>query len=253
MTNRTAVSTLWEKFETVTQSNTVLAPVFGMAHLDDKLGYLGIVESGDERCSIEVVPNGVMVDYNRCFARFLLRDVYVQPLNQSNSGTVPAVEKDRLHSDLQVRYHMLTGDEADYAGMANAYREYLLDTGKLQKKDLSYNTRVDFLGTEREAFLMGTTAVTMTTADQAADILNELRSFGVSNILSVYKGWQSGGLYNLPITSYSADGHIGGGSGLRNFIRDQAQQGNKVYLYDDAISVNATTNSNTYNVMRICV
>ena len=103
MGGNTNVSTLWERYETVTQSNSVLAPIFGMAHLEDKLAYLGIVESGDERCSIEVTPNGVMVDYNRCFARFLLRDVYVQPLTQSNTGTVPAVEQDRLHSDLQVR------------------------------------------------------------------------------------------------------------------------------------------------------
>ena len=251
MTNRTTVSTLWKKYETVTKSNTVLAPVFGMAHLDDELAYLGIVESGDERCSIEVVPNGVMVNYNRCFARFLLRDVYVQPLNQSNSGTVPVVEQDRLHSDLQVRYCLLSEDDADYSGMANAYREYLLDTENIHKRDLSYSTRIDFLGTEREEFLMGTTAVTMTTTDQAADILEELRGMGVQNALSVYMGWQSGGLYDFPVTSYSADSNIGGNGALRKFILDQAEQGNTVYLYNDALSVNATTNITTYNVMKM--
>lgn len=251
MTNRAAVSTLWGRYETVTQPNNVLAPIFGMAHLDDEIAYLGIVESGDERCTIEVVPNGVMVDYNRCFARFLLRDVFVQPLNQSNSGTVPAVEQDRLHSDLQVRYRVLSGNQANYSGMANTYRNYLLDTGKIEKRDLSYNTRVDFLGTEREEFLMGTTAVTMTTVDQMADILGELRGLGVNNILSVYMGWQDGGLYNVPITSYSADSHIGGNNALKNLIRSEAQQGNTIYLYNDALSVNATTNFTTYNVMKM--
>lgn len=251
MTNRTKVSTLWERYETVTSANNVLAPVFGMAHLDDEQAYLGIVESGDERCSIEVVPNGVMVDYNRCFARFLLRDVYVQPLNQSNSGTVPAVEQDRLHSDLSVRYRLLAGDSADYSGMANAYRGYLLDTGRLSARDISYNTRVDFLGSEREEFLMGTTPVTMTTAGQVKDILGQLRSGGVKNVLSVYKGWQSGGLYDLPITSFGADGVVGGNGGVESLIRSEAEQGNTVYLYDDALSVNATTHSTTYNVMKM--
>lgn len=251
MTNRTTVSTLWGRYETVTKSNNVLAPVFGMAHLDEKLAYLGIVESGDERCSIEVAPNGVMVDYNRCFAKFLLRDVYVQPLNQSNSGTVPVVEQDRLHSDLTVRYCMLSGDDADYSGMANAYRSYLLDTGKIEKRDLSYNTRVDFLGTEREEFLMGTTAVTMTTVDQVSDILGELRSLGVDNVLSVYKGWQSGGLYNVPVKTFSADSHIGGNGALRDLILKEAQEGNTIYLYDDALSVNADTNLSTNNVMKM--
>lgn len=251
MTNRTAVSTLWEDYETVTPSNKVLAPVFGMAHTEDKLAYLGLVESGDERCSIEVVPNGVMVNYNRCFARFLLRDVYVQPLNQSNSGTIPVVEQDRLHSDLTVRYLLLSGDEADYSGMAAAYRNYLLDSGKLQKRDLSYNTRVDFLGSDREEFLMGTTAVTMTTTDQVEDILDELRSLGTGSMLSVYKGWQKGGIYNLPITEYDADSTIGGDGALKRLIKSEADEGNKLYLYDDALSVNADTNSTTFNVMKM--
>ena len=251
MTNHTAVSTLWERYETVTSSNNVIAPVFGMAHLDDKLAYLGIVESGDERCSIEVVPNGVMVDYNRCFAKFLLRDVFVQPLNQSNSGTVPSVEQDRLHSDLTVRYRLLSDDNADYSGMANSYRGYLLGSGKLAKKDTAYNTRVDFLGSDREAFLMGTTAVTMTTADQAGDILDELRGLGVQNVLSVYKGWQNGGLYDVPVNSFSADGAVGGNSALKNLVKKQAEAGNTVYLYDDALSVNADTHSTTYNVMKM--
>ena len=251
MTNKGTVSTLWSRYETVTQSNNVLAPVFGMAHLDDGLAYLGIVESGDERCSIEVVPNGVMVDYNRCFARFLLRDVYVQPLNQSNSGTVPAVEQDRLHSDLQVSYHMLSGEDADYSGMANAYRNYLLSSNRIAKQDISYNTRVDFLGTEREEFLMGTTAVTMTTVEQMEDILNELHELGASSLLSVYMGWQSGGLYDTPITSYHADINIGGSNVLTELIQDQAKQGNTVYLYNDLLTVNATTNISTYNVMKM--
>ena len=251
LTSSSAVSTLWDDYETVTASNKVIAPVFGMAHLDDKIAYLGIVESGDERCSIEVVPNGVMVDYNRCFAKFLLRDIFVQPLNQSNSGTVPAVEQDRLHSDLTVRYHLLSEDDADYSGMANAYRNYLLDNGKITKRDLSYNTRVDFFGTDREEFLMGTTAVTMTTADQAADILSELRELGVGSVLSVYKGWQKGGIYNLPAASFKADSHIGGNGDIKKLIKNEADKGNKIYLYNDALTVNADTNSTTYNVMKM--
>lgn len=251
MTNRTTVSTLWGRFETVTKSYNVLAPIFGMAHTDDKIAYLGIVESGDERCSVEVVPNGVMVDYNRCFAKFLLRDVYTQPMNQSNSGTVPAVERDRLHSDLTVRYCLLSGDDANYSGMANAYRNYLLGTDKIEKRDLSYKTRVDFLGTEREEFLMGTTAVTMTTVDQMSDILGELRGLGVDSVLSVYKGWQSGGLYNVPVKSYNADSHIGGSGALKDLILKEAQEGNTIYLYDDALSVNADTNLSTNNVMKM--
>lgn len=251
MTANTTVSTLWEHYETVTEANNVLAPVFGMAHTDDQIAYLGIVEKGDERASIEVAPNGVMVNYNRCFARFLLRDVYTQPLSKSSSSTVPTVESDRLHSDLQVRYHLLSGDDADYSGMATAYREYLLANGMLTKKSVVYNTRVDFLGTERENFLMGTTSVPMTTVKQMEDIFAELRRDGVGSVMSVYRGWQNGGLYNLPIKAYKADGKIGGTNALTKLIKSEAEKGNAIYLFDDALSVNSTTNSGTYNVMKM--
>lgn len=244
-------SYLWGSFATVTKPNSVVAPIFGLAHTEDQIAYLAIVESGDERCSVECQPNGVMVNYNRCFAKFLLRDVFVQPLNNSNSGTVKTVESDRMHTDLQIRYCLLSGDDADYAGMANVYRDYLLDNGSIVPVDTSYNTRVDFLGTEREEFLMGTTAVTMTTVDNIRDIFSGLRSEGVSSLLSVYKGWQKGGLYDLPISSFKADSNIGTNEQLSALIKEEAANGYDLYLYDDALLVNEDTNPFTFNVMKM--
>lgn len=244
-------SYLWERYETVTNPNEVMAPIFGMAHTEEGIAYLAIVESGDERCSVECQPNGVMVDYNRCFAKFLLRDIFVQPLNNSNSGTVQAVETDRLHSDLQVRYCLLSGEDANYSGMANAYRDYLLEHELVTVQDTSYNTRIDFLGTEREEFLMGTTAVTMTTVDHIEEIYEQLRASGVKNVLTLYKGWQKGGLYDLPISKYKADSHIGGTNALTDLIQSQAEQGYTMYLYNDALLVNDATNASTFNVMKM--
>lgn len=244
-------SYLWERYETVTDPNPVVAPIFGMAHTSCAQAYLAIVESGEERCSIEAQPNGVMVDYNRCFARFLLRDIYVQPLNNSNSGTVKTVESDRLHSDLQVRYCLLSGQDANYSGMANAYRQYLLATGQLVKTDCTYNTRVDILGSDREEFLLGTTAVTMTTTEQAAEIFDQLRQLGVTNVLSVYKGWQKGGAYAWPVSDYKADSTIGGTSALTKLIREQEKQGYNIYLYNNATLVNDDTSTFTYDVMKM--
>lgn len=244
-------SYLWERFETVTDPNAVIAPIFGMAHTSSQQAYLAIVESGDERCSIEAQPNGVMIDYNRCFARFLLRDIFVQPLNNSNSGTVKTVETDRLHADLQVRYCLLDREEANYSGMANTYRDYLLSTGQIVKKDCGYSTRVDLMGADQEEFLLGTTDVTMTTVENAAEIYAQLRQLGVESVLSVYKGWQQDGINAWPLSSYKADSAIGGTKALTNLIKDQAQQGYNVYLYNDSILVNDSTTAFTFDVMKM--
>lgn len=244
-------SFLWGEYDTVVDANKVLAPIFGMAHTEDEMAYLAVVENGEKRAYIEAQPNGALVNYNRCFARFVLRTVFVQPLNQSNSGTVKTVETDRMHSDLTVRYMLLSGEDADYSGMAVAYREYLLDNGLVSVKDTSYNTRVDFLGTDREEFLMGTTAVTMTTVDQIEEMYQTLQTAGVKNLLTIYKGWQSGGLYELPINSYKADGTIGGTNSLTNLINSSAENGYNIYLYNDALRINARTNLTTFDAMKM--
>ena len=244
-------NTLWGSYETVNPSRQVLAPVFGMAHTAEGIAFLAIVEEGDTRCSVEAHPNGVMIDYNRCFARFLVRDIYQQPLNQSNSGTVRTVEKDRTHHDMAVRFCLLSGDSADYMGMAVRYREYLLSTGRIVKRDTAYRTRVDFLGTDREKFLIGTTAVVMTTAGDVADICADLENAGVGNMISVYKGWQAGGVWALPVDAFRADSAVGGNAAVVSLCADAESHGNLLYLYDDALRMNASTNSFTYDAMKM--
>lgn len=242
---------LWDEYDMSRDANKVLAPVFGMAHTDEQTGYIAVVEDGYQRASIEAHPNGVMVNYNRCFAKFLLRDVFNQPLNNSESGrNIERTEEDRTHLDMKVRYMLLSGDDADYSAMAVRYRNYLLDTGAIAKKDSSYNTRVDFLGTDREEFLFGTRAVTVTTVENIEKMYGELKGKGVQSLLSVYKGWQKGGLYNVPITKYKADSHIGGTSKLTDLIKEADGYNYHVYLYNDALRLNPDTSRMTFDMIK---
>jgi len=241
----------WNRYEMVNEAENVLAPVFGMAHTSEGIAYLAVVEEGDQRAAIEASPNGVSIDYNRIFARFTERRLYTQPTsNNSTSGSFKMVEADRSHSDLQVRYLFLSGEQADYCGMANAYRAYLLDGGFLKVQPDEYRTRVDFLGTEREAWIVGTSAVVMTTVEDIREIYEDLEQQGVGKLLSVYKGWQKGGLYNVPITSYKADSKIGGTNSLTQLIQDAGAKGIKMYLYNDALRINPTEQNASFNVVK---
>lgn len=243
---------LWrDKYEMVNEANNVLAPVFGMAHTSEGIAYLAVVEEGDQRATIEASPNGVSIDYNRIFARFTERRLYQQPTsNNSTSGSFKMVEADRSHSDLQVRYLFLNGDNANYCGMANAYRNYLLDSGFLTRLPDEYRTRIDFLGTERESWVVGTNAVVMTTVDDVREIYGDLEQQGVTNLLSVYKGWQKGGLHNVPITKYKADSEIGGTNSLTELIKEAETRGIKMYLYNDAMRINPDEQNASFNVVK---
>ncbi|MDE6639270.1 MAG: hypothetical protein K2K63_01925 [Acetatifactor sp.] len=243
---------LWrDRYEMVNEANNVIAPVFGMAHTSEGIAYLAVVEEGDQRATIEASPNGVSIDYNRIFARFTERRLYNQPTsNNSTSGSFKMVEADRSHSDLQVRYLFLNGDNANYCGMANAYRDYLLNGGFLSGLPDEYRTRIDFLGTERESWIVGTSAVVMTTVDDIREIYEDLEQQGVTDLLSVYKGWQKGGLYNVPITKYKADAKIGGTGSLTDLIKESEAKGIRMYLYSDAMRINPDEQNATFNVVK---
>ncbi len=243
-------SLLWGQFQTVNESENIMAPVFGMVHTEDRIGYLGIIEEGLERASIEAYPNGVKVDYNRIYSRFLLRKLYKQPTSESDSGTITQVEQDRTHYNIKVRYQLVNGEHANYTGLAIEYREYLLQEGGLTVRDNSYHTRIDFLGSEREDWLIFKRKVAMTTVDDIRNISRDLKSEGISNILSLYKGWQSGGLNQLPITSYKADSAIGGTSDLTKLIKELKDEGSRLYLYQDALRINPDENNTTFNVVK---
>jgi hypothetical protein len=250
-TESSSESFLWDFYRMVDFPESVVMPVFGMMHTDEQQGYVAIVEAGEKRASIEVHPNGVMVDYNRCFAKFIVRRTYIQPLNNSNSGTMPLVEESRSHSDLKLRYTLLSGESANYAGMAVAYRDYLLKNEWIAKKDTGYRTRVDFLGSDREQFLTGTRAVAMTTTDHIREIYESFQAAGVDSLLTVYLGWQKGGLYRVPIHSYKADRAIGGTGELTKLIKDAAENDYRIYLFNDALLSNEKTNTGAaFNVVK---
>lgn len=247
----TTASLLWDKYETVTDSEKVIAPVYGIAHTGDKIAYLAIVEDGAMRASIEVHPNGVSVDYNRAYAKFVERKLYTQPTSNSSSvGSFKLSEAERAHSDLQVRFLFLGGEKANYSGMANAYRDYLLKGGYVQKQADSYKTRIDFLGSERESFLLGTTGVVMTTVEDIREIYSDLKEQGITDIFTVYKGWQKGGLYNVPITAFQTERSLGGNGNLVKLIGETEAAGNEIYLYADSLRINPSEKNATFNVVK---
>ena len=86
---------LWNKL-----IRMILAPVYGMVHTDDGMGYLAIIESGDEEASIYATPNGAYSDYNWITAAFRKCTTYIQPT--SNSGGSVTKVTDRIKYDINI-------------------------------------------------------------------------------------------------------------------------------------------------------
>lgn len=97
--------------------------------------------------------------------------------------------------DFQYSYVFLNPNEVSYVGLANRYRQYLMDRDGLQEKDTTTSTVLDLnlLGSyDRYSMTLGIkykTAGALTTFSQAKDIIEELKENKVQNFSVTYTGW----------------------------------------------------------------
>lgn len=234
-----AVPSMFKGNDIVKPSEYLLAPVFGMVHTDSKIGVLGIVEGGGEySAKIEAYPNGALTKYNWITAKFIYRQVYNQPTSKS-SGIIAVRQKEMNQFDAKIQYKLVTDEEANYTGLARTYREHLIETGELVPKTYDFKTRIDFLGTEKENWLLFKKSVPMTTVDDVEAIYETLEKEGVNNILSIYKGWQKDGISGgFSVEGVKVDGAIGGRKKLVGLLEKLEETGIELYLDQDVLRMN---------------
>ena len=242
------LSLLWGSYETHNDPQTILAPIYGMVHTDKQMGYLAVIESGEEEASIYATPNGAYSDYNWITAAFRKCATYIQPT--SNSGGSVTKVTDRIQYDINIRFLFVEGEEATYAGLAKRYRDYLMEKNELVQVANDSKTRIDFLGMDVENWMMWKKDDPVTTVENIEEIYNDLSSEGVTDILTFYKGWQEGGVYDLPVTSYKADSSIGGNGDLSKLMKDCENKNIDFYLYVDGVRANPETSNTTFDTVK---
>lgn len=242
------LSLLWGSYETHNDAEMILAPVYGMVHTDDQMGYLAVIESGDEEASIYATPNGAYSDYNWVTAAFRKCTTYIQPT--SNSGGSVTKVTDRIKYDIHVRYMFVDGEDANYAGLAKRYRDYLLEKDELVRVEDNFKVRLDFLGLDVENWMLWKKDAPVTTVDNIREIYSDLEKEGVTDILSIYKGWQDGGIFNLPVTSYDVDSSIGGAGELSKLMDECEQRNIDFYLFTDGVRANPETGNTTFDTVK---
>ncbi len=174
-------------------------PVFGMK-VDNEAWY-AVIEKGDAIASINADISGRNNSYNNIFVGFAIRgEDELEIYKGTTIEEIQRLTKARYKGDLQVRFSFLSGEEADYSGMAKHYRESLEKQGVF--KSLSADRAMPFylsvLGAvdKRKSFLgipyKG--MVSLTTFEQASDIAKQLEVDGVSNLRMRYLGWFNEGL-----------------------------------------------------------
>lgn len=239
---------------TSNSTESIIAPFWGMVHTDTQFGVLGIITKGEESAKIEGILNGVAGLYeNYSGCRIIYRDTYMRSLSDTNQyqGTVTAAPENKLVGDVEITFLFTTGDKANYIGLAESYRNKLIADGDLVKTtDGTFKTRLDFFGVDKEEFLVFKTDVVATTVDNVKDILADLKSNGVEDILAIYTGWQQGGYYETPIKKYDVANSIGGNSAMNDLFKELEGTGVDLYLMTDMQLINKAVESSSYDAVK---
>ncbi len=215
----------------VTPVYPISFPVYGMSH-GEQNAYISVVEKGAPYGEIQVHPSGIITNFNFLYNTFIYNESYFQATNRSGAG-VTTVQKQTNHFDAVVHYRFLTGDDANYVGMAQSYQRYLVDKGMLHKvEDTNPNIgiRLEFLGGDKEKVLLWYRFISMTTVGQMSDILDGLQ---IPNPDVIYYGWQPYGASSMPPTSLTLDGGLGSVGELRDLADKIAAEGGHFSLYYD--------------------
>lgn len=103
----------------------VYLPVFGVVHGEN--AFAAIIETGDIFCDIEASPAGDRINYFWVAPRFIYHELYWQPTGGGRGFVTPTPTRNIVNA--RVDYHFLSDEDASYSGMANVYRQRLIDKG----------------------------------------------------------------------------------------------------------------------------
>lgn len=184
---------------------SVYLPVYG-ARVNGS-AIMAICEDGAEIGTLSAEACGQTSSYANAYIKYkLLNSV---EYNVGNYAT-ELFDKSGNGGAIKTRYMFLSGENADYSGMARAYRDYLIKSHKLEVKKTQTGLYIDvYSSVVKKVSTLGVPhnkIVTLTSEKQLEEITECLKKEGVENITVRYRSWNADELKSNKISS--ADGYI---------------------------------------------
>lgn len=160
------------------ENEKIKMPVFGAKNGDKAI--MGIIEQGAEMAEIGATAGDKKTDYSNAYASIYTRGYDVYAPQQGWRKTLSWRNSEAMtDKTVVIGYYFLEGEEANYVGMAERYRQYLIENKGLKESNVKENAyALSVLGniTKKElAFgFPYTTVESMTSFKETASIINEL-------------------------------------------------------------------------------
>ena len=213
-------------------------PVFGLKKGDH--AFLAVMTKGEDSANVAAMAPGLKSSFYQVFSSQIYREEYLYRMSRLAAPS-KAVQKERLNRDREVEYRFLNGADADYVGMAGAYRSYLQETGRLTEalKPVEHvPLYLKIMGGNYEKAFGRIRYVAATTFEQAGDIVSTLQSKGVASLRTIFYGWQNEGDYNME-KRFPIDPALGGEAAAKTFISGMKERGVPVSFSEDFLWVDS--------------
>ncbi len=216
----------------------MMLPVYGMKSGD--FAVLGVIEEGAQVAELStyiknILPNN---DCARESLTFYINDAQelFQYMGAITKYTMVKCSDDSYVGDISLRYSFLTGDDADYTGMAKRYQELLVEDGTLGEKVTASEDAPLFLNLlgelDKVKYFLGIpydSSISLTSFEQAKDILSDLAAQSISNIIVKYDGVANGGMNQRAVEKVKLSSRLGGSSAWKELLAEAEKIGAQIY------------------------
>ncbi len=157
-------------------------PLYGMVHGIDQTGYLNIIEDGSEEARLLSSPAGYITDYFYTTVYYDYNEKYEQSI--SATETVSAILDEPKQFDITEKYIFVNDDEANYAGLAVTYRDYLVENDLIKENELdSIPMYIEtYMGGYEKGFLRNKN-VAVTDTDEIIEMNKYFTDNGVDSVM----------------------------------------------------------------------
>jgi len=206
----------------------ILSPWFGSC-VPGNQGFAGYIAQGAQSAYISLSTGSFVLPLNRLFSSAVYRYPVVMTTSQGKEFTT--LSKREANMNFTVRYSLLSGESVDYSEIAISIRDIMKSLSVLPEKKSQESTALAleiFMGIKQNGML-GKSDLTMTTWNQAGDMLDRLTQESASQIYTSLLGWQTTGYGVYPSEPKPSSVHGSAGE-LNRLLKKAEDTDNRILL-----------------------
>lgn len=202
-------------------------PVYGLK--SNQNAFLAVIDSGESCGTIFASISKMNNPYNMAYSTVTYREFRATELDPLaiSAGTRAGMDYSEMllkEENYRIKYIFLEEESADYVGMSRVYKEYLTEQELAKTTELAGENYLilDIYGAVSiEKYVLGverSVITPLTTYNEVCDIVRELKSQGVENLIVNYIGALDSGFENKVYDELKYEKCLGSKKDFKNMI-----------------------------------